>query len=88
MFRQAILTPEEGISHILANYLDIDYNGLDYNYYRDYPERINRVTAGEITAEAEKLFNRGMITVIAGDRKIAEELKKYGNVIILDNTGE
>lgn len=78
----------EKISHILANYLDIDYNGLDYNYYRDYPERINRVTAGEIKAEAEKLFSRGMITVIAGDRKIAEELKKYGNVIILENAGD
>ena len=78
----------EKISHILSNYLDIDYNGLDYNYYRDYPERINSVTAGEITEEAAKLFRNGMITVIAGDRKIAEELKKYGNVIILDNAGE
>ncbi len=78
----------EKISHILANYLDVDYNGLDADYYRDYPARISSVTAAEIAEEAAKLFSRGMITVIAGDRKIAEDLKKYGNVIILENDGD
>ncbi len=78
----------EKISHILANYIDIEYNGLDADYYRDYPQKINSVKAAEIKEESAKLFSRGMITVIAGDRKIAEELKKYGNVIILENDSD
>lgn len=77
----------EKISDILSNYLDIDYNRLDKNYYRDYSQRINSVKSEDILKEASQLFNRGLITVVVGDIKIAEKLKSYGEVIILENSG-
>ena len=77
----------EKTSDILSNYLDIDYNGLDKSYYNDYPQRINSVESEEILEEASLLFNKGLITVVVGDKKIAEKLKSYGEVIILENPG-
>jgi predicted Zn-dependent peptidase len=77
----------ENISSLLSNYLDIDYNNLDKNYYNNYTDNIKSVTAEEILKEAKLLFGNGTITVIAGNKNIAEDLKSYGEVIILENAG-
>ncbi len=78
----------ENISSLLSNYLDIDYNNLDKNYYNDYTDNIKSVTAEEILQEAKLLFGSGTITVIAGNKNLANDLKPYGEVIILENTGK
>lgn len=74
----------ENISDILSNYLDIEYNKLDRNYYNNYTDKINSVTPDDILREAGLLFDNGIITVIAGKRNLAEDLKSYGEVIILE----
>ena len=78
----------ENISSLLSNYLDIDYNNLDKNYYNDYTDNIKSVTAEEILQEAKLLLGSGTITVIAGNKNLANDLKPYGEVIILENAGK
>ena len=78
----------ENISGILSNYLDIDYNNLDKNYYNDYTDNIKSVTSKEILEEAKLLFGNGKIIVIAGNKNLVHDLKSYGEVIILENPGK
>jgi zinc protease len=78
----------ENISSLLSNYLDIDYNNLDKNYYNNYTDNIKSVTSEEIFKEAKLLFGNGAITVIAGNKNLANDLKSYGEVIILENPGK
>jgi len=78
----------ENISGILSNYLDIDYNNLDKNYYNDYTDNIKSVTSEEILKEAKLLFGKGKIIVIAGSKNLIHDLKSYGEVIILENAGK
>jgi len=71
-------------SDILENYLQIEYNNLDRRYYRDYLKNIAGVTRGDIKRESAALFGKGIVTVVVGERKLADSLKKYGNVVIIE----
>lgn len=71
-------------SDILDNYLQIEYNNLDREYYRDYLKNISKVTPGDIKRESGLLFRNGIVTVVVGSRKLEESLKKYGNVVIVE----
>ena len=69
---------------ILSNYLQIEYNDLDRNYYRDYPVNIRKVTPLDIQRESGFLFRNGLVTVVVGKKTLAESLKSFGNVVILE----
>jgi len=71
-------------SDILDNYLQMEFNKLDRGYYRDYLKNINIVTPADIKRESRMLFDRGIITVVVGNRSLVESLKKHGRVIILE----
>ena len=66
------------------NYLQIEFNNLDKEYYRDYLKTISRVTPADIKRESGLLFRHGIITVVVGNRNLESSLKKHGNVIILE----
>ena len=68
---------------ILSNYLDLEYNELNSDYYENYLRHINNVTGPKITAESKKLFNHGLVTVVAGNISLKEELSTLGEVIVL-----
>ncbi len=69
---------------IVSHYLDIDYNALDPDYYRNYLGNINKVTADDIKREGQILFAPGLVTVVAGSRDLEKILKKYGQVVICE----
>jgi len=71
-------------SDLLENYLQIEYNNLDRRYYRDYLKNIAGVTRDDIKRESAALFGKGLVTVVVGDRKLADSLRKYGNVVIIE----
>jgi len=68
---------------ILSNYLDLEYNELNSDYYKNYINYINNVTASKITEESKKLFNYGLVTVVVGNINLKEELSSLGEVVIL-----
>lgn len=72
------------IEDILGNYLEMEYNGLDESYYKNYLNNINKVTAAEVLSESGKLFGQGLVTVIVGKRTLEKELSSYGKVVLCD----
>lgn len=72
------------IDDLLGNFLEIDYNDLNPDYYREYPANISKVTAGEITAESRKMFGQGLVTVVVGSRSLEKSLSLYGKVLICE----
>jgi predicted Zn-dependent peptidase len=72
------------INDLLGNFLEVEYNDLDADYYKNYLENINRVTAVDIVNEAGKMFGRGMVTVVVGSRKLEKDLSAFGKVIICE----
>ena len=73
--------------NILNNYMNIEYYGLPVGYYRDYLKHINMVTAADIRRESGKLFNQGMVTVVVGKSELAESLKDFGRVVVMNSKG-
>lgn len=71
-------------SDILDNYLQIEFNNLDRDYYKDYLKNISKVTPADIKKESDLLFSRGIVTVVVGNRDLEGSLKKHGNVVILE----
>ncbi len=71
-------------SDILENYLQIEFNNLNRNYYRDYLGNIVKVTSADIKKESALMFDRGIVTVVVGNKSLAESLKRYGNIVILE----
>jgi len=68
---------------ILSNYLDLEYNELNSDYYENYLRHINNVTGPKITAESKKLFNHGLVTVVVGNISLKNELSPLGEVIVI-----
>ncbi len=68
---------------VLVNIMDRAFNRLPEDYYSDYVDNIRDVTAEAITAETEKLFNNGLITVVVGKIPNREEIGKFGTVVEL-----
>ena len=71
-------------SDILSNYLEIEFNELDRNYYTDYPAKIKKVTPDDIKRESVLLFKQGVVVVVVGKKSLAESLKSSGNVVIIE----
>jgi zinc protease len=74
----------DNIESILSNYLDLEYNELSSDYYENYLTNINNVTASKIIDESKKLFNDGLVTVVAGNINLKKELSSLGEVVILE----
>jgi len=70
-------------SQVVANFLDLEYNGLDESYYNDYLQGIRKVRPADITGESRKLLQNGTVTVVVGDISLKDKLKKYGEVVIV-----
>jgi zinc protease len=73
----------ETIEDLLGNYLDLEYNGLSRDYYENYLNHINNVTASKITDESKKLFGLGLITVVVGNINLKNELSSLGEVVVI-----
>jgi len=72
------------INDLLGNYLEMEYNDLNNDYFKTYLDNIYKVTAEDILIESGKMFNQGLITVVVGNRKLEKELSAYGKVIICE----
>ncbi len=72
------------INDLLGNFLEVEYNDLDDNYYKNYLNNINKVTADDIVNEGKKMFSQGLVTVVVGDRKLEKDLSRFGKVIIIE----
>jgi len=72
------------IYDILGNYLEMEYNGLDEDYYKNYLNNINNVTVSDVLTESGKLFSQGLVTVIVGKKELEKELSSFGKVIVTD----
>jgi len=72
------------ISDLLGNFLEIEYNDLDSDYFKTYLASINRVTADDIVNESRKMFGQGLVTVVVGSRKLEKDLSAFGKVIICE----
>jgi len=72
------------IDDLLGNFLEIEYNDLNADYYKKYLDNINKVTSSDIVEEGQKLFSQGIVTVVVGSRKLENELSKHGKVVICE----
>ncbi len=72
------------IDDLLGNYLEIEYNDLDADYYKKYLANINRVTAEDIMEQGSSMFSQGLVTVVVGSRKLEKDLSSRGKVIICE----
>ena len=72
------------LNDLLGNFLEIEYNDLHADYYKNYLNSINRVSAEDVTKESRKMFSQGLITVVVGSRKLEKELSAYGKVVICE----
>ncbi len=72
------------INDLLGNFLEIEYNDLEADYYKKYLDNINKVTSDEIVVESRKMFSQGLITVVVGSRKLEKELSSHGKVVICE----
>ncbi len=76
------------VDDLLGNYLEIQYNNLEQDYFKKYLGRINRVTPSAIADEGGKLFGNGIVTVVVGSRKLENSLSKLGKVVIYEQSRE
>jgi zinc protease len=72
------------IDDLLGNFLEIEYNDLDADYYKKYLENINRVTPADLAEEGRKMFSQGIVTVVVGSRKLEKDLSAHGKVVIIE----
>jgi len=72
------------VDDLLGNFLEIEYNDLNTDYFRNYIVNINKVTADEIIGESKKMFSQGLVTVVVGSRKLEKELSAFGKVVIIE----
>ena len=66
---------------ILNQYTFINYNNLPESYLKNYVKKIDSVNGKEIKKSAGKLINNGLITVVVGDKKLMDKLKKFGKIV-------
>lgn len=69
---------------IVSNFLDLEYNGFDESYYNRYLSMIKEVDPEAVRRESEKIFQKGTVTVVVGDRSLSKELSKYAEVVIVE----
>jgi len=69
--------------NILSNYMYIASNNLPADYFTGYLGRINAVGAQDVLAEAGKLFDAGLVSVVVGSESVLPDLKKFGEVVII-----
>jgi len=72
------------VNDLLGNFLEIEYNDLDADYYRKYLDNTNRVTSSDIVEESRKMFTQGLVTVVVGSRKLETELLSLGKVVVCE----
>ncbi len=72
------------INDLLGNFLEREYNDLDSDYFKNYLDNINRVTADDIVTEGGKMFSQGLVTVVVGNRKLEKDFSRFGKVIICE----
>lgn len=69
--------------NILSNYMYVAYNDLPADYFTGYRDRINSVREQDLHAEAGRLFDTGLVTVVVGNESVMGDLKKFGEVVII-----
>ncbi len=69
--------------NILSNYMYIASNNLPADYFTGYLGRINSVGPQDVLAEAGKLFDAGLVTVVVGNESVIPDLKRFGEVVII-----
>lgn len=72
------------VDDLLGNFLEIQYNNLESDYFKKYLERINNVTPAAISDEGGKMFSYGFVTVVVGSRNLEKTLSKIGKVVICE----
>lgn len=72
------------LRNLISNYINASYYGLPDDYYRNYPGFIDSVTREEVLAESARIFQTGLIKVVVGSRDLAERLKKFGEVVVVE----
>jgi predicted Zn-dependent peptidase len=70
--------------NILSNYMDVAYNRLPPDFLSTYLGHINGVTEKDVLAESRRLFGNGVVTVVVGNETVMKDLKKYGDVVIIN----
>jgi predicted Zn-dependent peptidase len=79
----------ENPAQVLGYYVDSWTYGLPADYWDTYPARINAVTAAQAQAAARKYLDPSRLHIVAvGDAKIADILKKHGDLEIYDADGK
>ncbi len=66
---------------VLAAWMDMEYNGLDEDYYRVYLEKVEQVMPADILMHSSRLFDKGVIYVVVGPASLREALSK-GRVVV------
>jgi predicted Zn-dependent peptidase len=79
----------ENPAQVLGYYVENWTYGLPADYWDSYPARINAVTAAQAQAAAKKYLDPSRLHIVAvGDAKIAEILRKHGDLEIFDADGK
>jgi zinc protease len=79
----------ESPAQVLGYYVDSWTYHLPADYWDTYPARITAVTAAQAQAAAKKYLDPSRLHIVAvGDAKIADMLKKHGDLEIYDADGK
>ncbi|HQP49504.1 MAG TPA: hypothetical protein PKX12_12295, partial [Spirochaetota bacterium] len=70
--------------NMLGKFMYLHYNGLEKNSLNTYLEKISRVTPESIISYSNVLLKDGLIKVVVGKKEMAEKLRQFGNVVILE----
>lgn len=83
-FARSLENPQQ----VLGYYTQIWLYGLPENYWETYPARISNVSAADAQTVAKKYWDPGRLQIVAvGDPKIADVLRKRGDLEIYDTDG-
>lgn len=69
--------------NVLSNYMEIAINGLPADYFSAYLDHIQGVSKEDIQGEARNLFKDGTVILVVGGSSVVNDLKKFGEIVIL-----
>jgi predicted Zn-dependent peptidase len=79
----------ESPQQVLGYYLDNWTYGLPADYWDTYPARVMAVTGAQAQAAAQKYWASGRLQIVAvGDAKVADILRKKGELEVYDADGK
>lgn len=83
-FARSLENPQQVLGYYTQSWL----YGLPADYWETYPARISAVTAAEAQAAARKYWDPARLQIVAvGDAKIADILRKKGELAVYDTDG-